>query len=283
MGYPCDRHFNSLFPGSKTSEVSHTAHARVSLVFSRIQTLILSRIGGIFSRATISSRGNSEDANGLTAAQTQTTQCRRLCQCAQGGLSLCHAYRVRKMRNKGRSRRLAAAANSASAASAEATSPTSPGADDDEEVRRPFGNVSDRALGSRAGSGGTGPSDADTTSGDVRLNIFGGDATAVMKGNGDGASAPAEARGVETRAHTPPLAVLDEQQLWAMGLLGNEHETKNLSREESAHSEIWDEPAAWVDSETQLVPELRNELLELMHQKRPRSTEPGDVDEYLVL
>ena len=198
-------------------------------------------------------------------------------------MSLCHAYRVRKMRNKGRSRRLAAAANSASAASAEATSPTSPGADDDEEVRRPFGNASDRALGSRAGSGGTGPSDADTTSGDVRLNIFGGDATAVMKGNGDGASAPAEARGVETRAHTPPLAVLDEQQLWAMGLLGNEHETKNLSREESAHSEIWDEPAAWVDSETQLVPELRNELLELMHHKRPRSTEPGDVDEYLVL
>ena len=199
-------------------------------------------------------------------------------------MSLCHAYRVRKMRNKGRSRRREEAANSADAASAEATSPTSPGADDD-EVRQPFGNASDR-VGSRAGSGaGTGPSDADTTSGDVHLNIFGGDATAVMKGNGDEANAPAEARGVETRAHTPPLAVLDEQQLWAMGLFGDEQiETKNMSREESAHSEIWDEPAAWVDSETpELVPELRNELLELMHQKRPRSTEPGDVDEYLVL
>ena len=87
-----------------------------------------------------------------------------------------------------------------------------------------------------------------------------------------------EARGVET------LAVLDEQQLWAMGLLGNdEHETKNLSREGSAHSEIGYEPAAWVDSETQLLPELRNEPLELMHQKRARSTEPEDVDDYLVL
>ena len=55
------------------------------------------------------------------------------------------------------------------------------------------------------------------------------------------------------------LAVLDEQQLWAMGLLGDEQiETKNMSREGSAHSEIGYEPAAWVDSETcQLVPELR--------------------------
>ena len=90
---------------------------------------------------------------------------------------------------------------------------------------------------------------------------------------------PVEARGVET------LAVLDEQQLWAMGLLGDEQiETKNMSREGSAHSEIGYEPAAWVDSETcQLVPELRNELLELMHQKRARSTEPEDVDDYLVL
>ena len=119
------------------------------------------------------------------------------------------------------------------------------------------------------------------TSGDVRLNMFGSSTRGLERdegfARGDGATTPVEARGVET------LAVLDEQQLWAMGLLGNEHETKNLSREESAHSEIWDEPAAWVDSETQLVPELRNELLELMHQKRPRSTEPGDVDEYLVL
>ena len=197
-------------------------------------------------------------------------------------MSLCHAYRVRKMRNKGRSRRLAAAANSADAASAEATSPTSPGAGaDDDEVRRPFA-ASDR-VGSRAGSGaGTGPSDADTTSGDVRLNMFGSSTRGLERdegfARGDGATTPVEARGVET------LAVLDEQQLWAMGLLGNdEHETKNLSREGSAHSEIGYEPAAWVDSETQLLPELRNEPLELMHQKRARSTEPEDVDDYLVL
>ena len=197
-------------------------------------------------------------------------------------MSLCHAYRVRKMRNKGRSRRLAAAANSADAASAEATSPTSPGAGaDDDEVRRPFA-ASDR-VGSRAGSGaGTGPSDADTTSGDVRLNMFASSEHVGGEGDegfrGDGATTPVEARGVET------LAVLDEQQLWAMGLLGNdEHETKNLSREGSAHSEIGYEPAAWVDSETQLLPELRNEPLELMHQKRARSTEPEDVDDYLVL
>ena len=201
-------------------------------------------------------------------------------------MSLCHAYRVRKMRNKGRSRRLAASAEAAAPA-ANVHSPTSPasaGADDD-EVRAPFA-ASVRGE-SRAGSGGTGPSDADTTSGDVRLNMFGSSTRGLERdegfARGDGATTPVEARGVETRAHTPPLAVLDEQQLWAMGLLGNEHETKNLSREESAHSEIWDEPAAWVDSETQLVPELRNELLELMHHKRPRSTEPGDVDEYLVL
>lgn len=197
-------------------------------------------------------------------------------------MSLCHAYRVRKMRNKGRSRRLAAAANSADAASAEATSaPTSPGAGaDDDEVRRPFA-ASDR-VGSRAGSGaGTGPSDADTTSGDVRLNMFassnpGGEGDEGFRG--DRATTPVECRGVET------LAVLDEQQLWAMGLLGDEQiETKNMSREGSAHSEIGYEPAAWVDSETQLVPELRNELLELMHHKRARSTEPEDVDDYLVL
>lgn len=198
-------------------------------------------------------------------------------------MSLCHAYRVRKMRNKGRSRRLAAAANSADAASAEATSPTSPSAGaDDDEVRRPFA-ASDR-VGSRAGSGaGTGPSDADTTSGDVRLNMFASSEHVGWEGDegfrGDGATTPVEARGVET------LAMLDEQQLWAMGLLGDEQiETKNLSREGSAHSEIGYEPAAWVDSETcQLVPELRNELLELMHQKRARSTEPEDVDDYLVL
>ena len=198
-------------------------------------------------------------------------------------MSLCHAYRVRKMRNKGRSRRLAAAANSADAASAEATSPTSPGAGaDDDEVRRPFA-ASDR-VGSRAGSGaGTGPSDADTTSGDVRLNMFGSSTRGLERdegfARGDGATTPVEARGVET------LAVLDEQQLWAMGLLGDEQiETKNMSREGSAHSEIGYEPAAWVDSETcQLVPELRNELLELTHQKRARSTEPEDVDDYLVL
>lgn len=198
-------------------------------------------------------------------------------------MSLCHAYRVRKMRNKGRSRRLAAAANSADAASAEATSPTSPGAGaDDDEVRQPFA-ASDR-VGSRAGSGaGTGPSDADTTSGDVRLNMFASSEHVWGEGDegfrGDGATTPVEARGVET------LAMLDEQQLWAMGLLGDEQiETKNMSREGSAHSEIGYEPAAWVDSETcQLVPELRNELLELMHQKRARSTEPEDVDDYLVL
>ena len=33
----------------------------------------------------------------------------------------------------------------------------------------------------------------------------------------------------------------------------------------------------------ELLPELRNEPLELMHQKRARSTEPEDVDDYLVL
>ena len=199
-------------------------------------------------------------------------------------MSLCHAYRVRKMRNKGRSRRLAAASAEAARSRGEATSPTSPasaGADDD-EVRAPF--AASGRVGSRAGSGaGTGPSDADTTSGDVRLNMFGSSTRGLERdegfARGDGATTPVEARGVET------LAVLDEQQLWAMGLLGNdEHETKNLSREGSAHSEIGYEPAAWVDSETcQLLPELRNEPLELMHQKRARSTEPEDVDDYLVL
>lgn len=197
-------------------------------------------------------------------------------------MSLCHAYRVRKMRNKGRSRRLAAAAD---AASAEAAAPaanvhslTSPA--DDDEVRAPF--AASGRVGSRAGSGGTSPSDADTTSGDVRLNMFGSSTGGLERdegfARGDGATTPVEARGVET------LAVLDEQQLWAMGLLGDdEHETKNLSPEGSAHSEIGYEPAAWVDSETQLVPELGNEPLELMHQKRGRSTEPEDVDDYLVL
>ena len=197
-------------------------------------------------------------------------------------MSLCHAYRVRKMRNKGRSRRLAAASAEAAAPAANVHSPTSPasaGADDD-EVRAPF--AASVRVESRAGSGGTGPSDADTTSGDVRLNMFGSSTRGLERdegfARGDGATTPVEARGVET------LAVLDEQQLWAMGLLGNdEHETKNLSREGSAHSEIGYEPAAWVDSETQLLPELRNEPLELMHQKRARSTEPEDVDDYLVL
>lgn len=197
-------------------------------------------------------------------------------------MSLCHAYRVRKMRNKGRSRRLAAASAEAAAPAANVHSPTSPasaGADDD-EVRAPF--AASGRVGSRAGSGGTGPSDADTTSGDVRLNMFGSSTRGLECdegfARGDGATTPVEARGVET------LAVIDEQQLWAMGLLGNdEHETKNLSREGSAHSEIGYEPAAWVDSETQLLPELRNEPLELMHRKRARSTEPEDVDDYLVL
>ena len=191
------------------------------------------------------------------------TQCACLCNCAEGGLALCHAYRVRKMRTKGRGRRSAAAAAAASGSmSAEATSPSKARGETD-EVRQPFGNA--------RGGPPSGPSDADTNS-DVRVNAF-GSSTAT---GSDGPNTQADPNNYET-------------QLWALGLLGFGDENgagENEEREGSAHSEIGYE-ALMGDGPIQPVPELQDELLQLLqHKKRARTNEPeGDaaaVDDYLV-
>ena len=190
------------------------------------------------------------------------TQCACLCNCAEGGLALCHAYRVRKMRTKGRGRRSAAAAAASGSMSAEATSPSKARGETD-EVRQPFGNA--------RGGPPSGPSDADTNS-DVRVNAFGSSTAA----GSDGPSTQADPNNYET-------------QLWALGLLGVGDENgagENEEREGSAHSEIGYE-ALMGDGPIQPVPELQDELLQLLqHKKRARTNEPeGDaaaVDDYLV-
>lgn len=215
------------------------------------------------------SRENFMDSQKLTSLivnlthLSPPTQCACLCNCAEGGLALCHAYRVRKMRTKGRGRRSAAAAAAASGSmSAEATSPSKARGETD-EVRQPFGNA--------RGGPPSGPSDADTNS-DVRVNAFGSSTAA----GSDGPSTQADPNNYET-------------QLWALGLLGVGDENgagENEEREGSAHSEIGYE-ALMGDGPMQPVPELQNELLQLLqHKKRARTNEPeGDaaaVDDYLV-
>ena len=187
----------------------------------------------------------------LTHLSTPQPQCACLCNCAEGGLALCHAYRVRKMRTKGRGRRSAAAAAAASGSmSAEATSPSKARGETD-EVRQPFGNA--------RGGPPSGPSDADTNS-DVRVNAFGSSTAA----GSDGPSTQADPNNYET-------------QLWALGLLGVGDENgagENEEREGSAHSEIGYE-ALMGDGPIQPVPELQNELLQLLqHKKRARANEP---------
>lgn len=212
------------------------------------------------------SRENFMDSQKLTLAHfvnlthlSPPTQCACLCNCAEGGLALCHAYRVRKMRTKGRGRRSAAAA---AASGSMSTSPSKARGETD-EVRQPFGNA--------RGGPPSGPSDADTNS-DVRVNAFGSSTAA----GSDGPNTQADPNNYET-------------QLWALGLLGVGDENgagENEEREGSAHSEIGYE-ALMGDGPIQPVPELQNELLQLLqHKKRARTNEPeGDaaaVDDYLV-